>query len=236
MTEVPSQLSIESPEIAYSDANFRELGAVVWVIDVQDDYLSSINSLVNTAGFLAENYPRVHFEVFIHKTDGLSEEYRYDAFREVRQRVQDELSDVGFGHREVAFHQTSIFDHSIYEAISKVVQRLLPQLPALEALLNRLCSTCGMQKAYLFDTVSKIYVATDASPTFLKDYEVCSDYVDVIVDIKALYGWQAPPKNSGSVRSRPMSSGDTDDDGIGESIVTFERNGDTYIYAREITE
>lgn len=236
MTEVPSTLSIESPEIAYSDANFRELGAVVWVIDVQDDYLSSINSLVHTAGFLAENYPRVHFEVFIHKTDGLSEEYRYDAFREVRQRVQDELSDVGFGHREVAFHQTSIFDHSIYEAISKVVQRLLPQLPALEALLNRLCSTCGMQKAYLFDTVSKIYVATDASPTFLKDYEVCSDYVDVIVDIKALYGWQAPAKNSGSTRSRPVSSADAEEDGIGESIVTFERNGDTYIYAREITE
>ena len=235
MTEVPSQLSIESPEIAYSDANFRELGAVVWVIDVQDDYLSSINSLVQTAGFLAENYPRVHFEVFIHKTDGLSEEYRYDAFREVRQRVQDELSDVGFGHREVAFHQTSIFDHSIYEAISKVVQRLLPQLPALEALLNRLCSTCGMQKAYLFDTVSKIYVATDASPTFLKDYEVCSDYVDVIVDIKALYGWESAVKAGGSARSKPVIA-DVDDDSIGESIVTFERNGDTYIYAREITE
>lgn len=229
MTEVPSQLSIESPEIAYSEANFRELGTVIWVIDVQDDYLSSINSLVHTAGFLAENYPRVHFEVFIHKTDGLSEEYRYDAFREVRQRVQDELSDVGFGHREVAFHQTSIFDHSIYEAISKVVQRLLPQLPALEALLNRLCSTCGMQKAYLFDTASKIYIATDASPTFLKDYEVCSDYVDVIVDIKALYGWQQPAK-------KPAGGSDADDEGIGESVVTFERNGDTYIYAREITE
>jgi Ras-related GTP-binding protein C/D len=149
--------------------------------------------------------------------------------------VQDELSDVGFGHREVAFHQTSIFDHSIYEAISKVVQRLLPQLPALEALLNRLCSTCGMQKAYLFDTVSKIYVATDASPTFLKDYEVCSDYVDVIVDIKALYGWESAVKAGGSARSKPVIA-DADDDSIGESIVTFERNGDTYIYAREITE
>ncbi|KAM0713859.1 hypothetical protein Q7P37_010821 [Cladosporium fusiforme] len=236
MTEVPSQLSIESPEIAYSDANFRELGTVIWVIDVQDDYLSSIDSLVHTAGFLAENYPRVHFEVFIHKTDGLSEEYRYDAFREVRQRVQDELSDVGFGHREVAFHQTSIFDHSIYEAVSKVVQRLLPQLPALEALLNRLCSTCGMRKAYLFDTVSKIYVATDASPTFLKDYEVCSDYVDVIVDIKALYGWQDQPKAGANARLRTNDGPDAEDDGIGESIVTFERNGDTYIYAREITE
>jgi Ras-related GTP-binding protein C/D len=92
-----------------------------------------------------------------------------------------------------------------------------------------------MQKAYLFDTVSKIYVATDASPTFLKDYEVCSDYVDVIVDIKALYGWESAVKAGGSARSKPVIA-DVDDDSIGESIVTFERNGDTYIYAREITE
>ena len=167
---------------------------MIWVIDSQDEYLTSINELLRTAVFLAEHYPRINFEVFIHKTDGLSDEYKYDTFREVRQRVQDELSDIGYGNRSVSYYQTSIFDHSIYEAISKVVQRLLPQLPALEALLNRLCSTCGMQKAYLFDTVSKIYVATDASPTFLKDYEVCSDYVDVIVDIKALYGWQASSK------------------------------------------
>jgi Ras-related GTP-binding protein C/D len=65
---------------------------------------------------------------------------------------------------------------------------------------------------------------------------VCSDYVDVIVDIKALYGWQAAPKNTGSTRSRPISSADAEDESIGESVVTFERNGDTYIYAREITE
>ena len=117
--------------------------------------------------------------------------------------------------------------------MSKVVQRLLPQLPALEELLNKLCSTCGMQKAYLFDTTSKIYVATDASPTFLKDYEVCSDYVDVVVDIKALYGWQS----SSSAGSRRNSKDAVEDDeGIGESVITFERNGDTYIYAREVTE
>jgi hypothetical protein len=42
-------------------------------------------------------------------------------------------------------------------------------------------------------------------------------------------------KAGGSARSKPVSA-DVDDDSIGESIVTFERNGDTYIYAREITE
>lgn len=31
---------------------------------------------------------------------------------------------------------TSIYDHSIFEAFSKVVQKLIPQLPTLENLLN----------------------------------------------------------------------------------------------------
>ena len=212
-------------------ALFSNAGAVIWVLDVQDEYLSSITSMIQIAVFLAENYPRINFEVFIHKIDGLSNEYKYETFREVRQRVQDELSDLGHGDRSVSYYQTSIFDHSIFEAMSKVVQRLLPQLPAMEALLNKLCSTCRIQKAYLFDTMSKIYVATDASPTFLKDYEVCSDYVDVIVDIKQIYGW-----NSQGSDGRAMSESSEDDAGIAESMVTYDRSGDTYIYAREINE
>ena len=225
MTELPSHVSIDSPGFA-QDAYFRDLGAVVWVIDVQDEYLSSINALIQTAVFLAEHYPRVHFEVFIHKTDGLSDEYKYETFREVRQRAQDELSDLGHGDRAVSYYQTSIFDHSIFEAMSKVVQNLLPQLPALEALLNKLCSTCRIQKAYLFDAVSKIYIATDASPTFLRDYEVCSDYVDVIVDIKQIYGWEH--KHRGGRRTG-SEVGDDEGSDIGESVVTYDKSGDTYI-------
>ena len=202
--------------------------------------MTSINELLRTAVFLSEHYPRINLEVFIHKTDGLSDEYKYDTFREVRQRVQDELSDIGYGTRAVSYYQTSIFDHSVFEAMSKVVQKLLPQLPAMETLLNKLCSTCRIQKAYLFDTTSKIYVATDASPTFLRDYEVCSDYVDVIVDIKQLYGWR---ERKEAVGSRPGSAAGIEEKqqvsgtgAIGESIVTYDRTGDTYIYVREVNE
>lgn len=35
-----------------------------------------------------------------------------------------------------SFYLTSIYDHSIFEAFSKVVQKLIPQLPTLENLLN----------------------------------------------------------------------------------------------------
>ena len=225
-SEVPPNIPYLSPDFD-REAVFGNAGSVIWVLDMQDEYFQSIDQLIKTAGFIMDNYPRVNFEVFIHKTDGLSEEYKYDTFRDVRQRVQDELSDAGYSDRPVAFYQTSIFDHSVYEAMSKVVQKLLPQLPAMESLLNKLCSACRIQKAYLFDTVSKIYLATDASPTFLKDYEVCSDYVDVIVDIKQIYGWQ----NRGSQESDSKGS-----EAVGESLITYDKSGNTYIYAREINE
>lgn len=228
--ELPSNLPYTSPDFD-RDSIFASVGSIIWVLDMQDEYFHSIGQLIETAVFLLENYPRINFEVFIHKTDGLSEEYKFDTFRDVRQRVQDELADAGYGNRGVAFYQTSIFDHSVYEAMSKVIQKLLPQLPAMEALLNKLCSACRIQKAYLFDTISKIYLATDASPTFLKDYEACSDYVDTIVDIKQIYGWQTRGQDGLLV-----TDGSTESGAVGESLITYDKTGNTYIYAREINE
>ncbi|GIZ46673.1 hypothetical protein CKM354_000979100 [Cercospora kikuchii] len=230
-SEIPPNIPYLSPDFDREALFGGTTGSVIWVLDMQDEYFQSIDALIKTASFIMDNYPRLNFEVFVHKTDGLSEEYKYDTFRDVRQRVQDELSDAGYGDRSVAFYRTSIFDHSVYEAMSKVVQKLLPQLPAMEALLNKLCSTCRTQKAYLFDTVSKIYLATDTSPTFLKDYEVCSDYVDVIVDIKQIYGWHGPENKHDSSDASSSSSAV-----VGESLITYDKSGNTYIYAREINE
>jgi hypothetical protein len=46
----------------------------------------------------------------------------------------------GYDQIHLSFHLTSIYDHSIFEAFSKVVQKLIPQLPTLENLLNILIS------------------------------------------------------------------------------------------------
>ena len=48
--------------------------------------------------------------------------------------------DAGLESVYLSFYLTSIYDHSIFEAFSKVVQKLIPQLPTLESLLNILCS------------------------------------------------------------------------------------------------
>ena len=54
------------------------------------------------------------------------------------QQVADELADAGLSHDAIpiSYHLTSIYGHSVFEAFSRVVQRLIPELPTLENLLN----------------------------------------------------------------------------------------------------
>ena len=88
----------------------------------------------------------------------------------------------------LSFYLTSIYDHSIFEAFSKVVQKLIPQLPTLENLLNGFISNSQIEKAFLFDVISKIYVATDSSPVDMQSYELCCDMIDVVIDVSCIYG------------------------------------------------
>lgn len=65
-----------------------------------------------------------------------------DTQRDIQQTTTDELADAGLENVQLAFYLTSIYDHSIFEAFSKVIQKLIPQLPTLENLLNILCAVC----------------------------------------------------------------------------------------------
>lgn len=48
---------------------------------------------------------------------------------------------------------------------------------------------CGIEKAFLFDVVSKIYIATDSSLVDMQAYELCCDMIDVVIDVSCIYGW-----------------------------------------------
>jgi hypothetical protein len=97
----------------------------------------------------------------------------------------------------------------------------------LEALLNNLCGACNIEKAYLFDIMSKIYIATDTSPTDIATYEVCSDYIDVVIDVSEIYGWDRPDE-------APNDSEIGNNDA--ESLITMEKKGSRYLYLREINK
>ena len=49
------------------------------------------------------------------------------------------------------------------------------------------CSS-SVDKTYLVDVPTKLYIATDSNPVDALTYELCSDLVDVIMDVSCIYG------------------------------------------------
>jgi Ras-related GTP-binding protein C/D len=51
-------------------------------------------------------------------------------------------------------------------------------------------SSSNIEKSYLVDVKTKLYIATDSSPVDSHTYELCSDLVDVVIDVSFIYGVQ----------------------------------------------
>ena len=168
--------------------------ALVFVMDAQDEpYDHVLQHFISTISRAVAINPNLSIEVFINKVDGelfLSDEAKYDCRRDIMQQVSDELIDAQLDDiASVNYHLVSIYDHSIFEALSRVVQKVIPQYqPTLENLLNTLVRSCAMEKAYLFDVASKLYISTDSSPVDMQTVELCSDMIDVVLDVSGIYG------------------------------------------------
>ena len=180
-------------QVVTEEMMFSKCGALVFCIDAQDEpYSEALARLQETIVRAHAVKPDIEFEIFIHKVDGdlfLSDDHKIDCQREIQLHITDELKDAGLDEVQPTFHLTSIYDHSIFEAFSKVVQKLIPQqYNTLETMMNTLITRCNMEKSFLFDVVSKVYLATDANPVDMHSYELCSDMIDVVIDVSCIYG------------------------------------------------
>lgn len=107
-----------------------------------------------------DKHPGMNLEVFVHKADVLTEEYkigtiflslhrflfkylRYtENFRHIQDRVLSELSYAGSEYEAIpiSFQLTSIYDHSLHDAFSRVLHKSIDCLPYLEDLMNVFCA------------------------------------------------------------------------------------------------
>jgi Ras-related GTP-binding protein C/D len=134
---------------------------------------------------------------------------------------QDGTDDMMIQKIYLNYHLTSIYDHSIFEAFSKVVHKLIPQHRQLERLLDYLCNSCGLERAFLFDVASKIYIADDSiSPLDPQLYELCCDKIDLVLDISNIYA----PKDVEGISC---------DDG---SYTCVKLNNELYLYLKQVNK
>ncbi|CAM9368680.1 unnamed protein product, partial [Hapterophycus canaliculatus] len=131
-------------EVVEENLIFRGVAVLVLVVDAQEDPVEeALGGLLNIIKKAYAVNPRLNFEIFIHKASAkndniyLTDEPKEDCLRAVQTYIARNVStDI-----RVRYHLTSIYDHSIFDGMSKVVQLLIPlQLPALENMLNALIS------------------------------------------------------------------------------------------------
>ncbi|KAJ3350048.1 hypothetical protein HDU83_009915 [Entophlyctis luteolus] len=156
---------------------FERAVSVVFVLDAQDDAVVSLRQLFLTI----EAAHKLMVSVMITKSVKNFDANCIDIVvpetqREIQHRIREEFNEAGLDDVHIGFHLTSIYDHSVFEAFSKVVQRILGAE-----------DNSGIEKAFLFDTPTKIYIATDSSPVDVQSYELCADMMDVVIDISAVY-------------------------------------------------
>ncbi|TFK75162.1 Gtr1/RagA G protein Gtr2 [Pluteus cervinus] len=170
-------------------APLSQFTTLIFVIDIRDLYNQPISKLVEFIVAAYRENVNINFEVFVHKAEKLQEDDKIENFRQIHERVSDRLLDLSQEYEQVqlGFHLTSVHDHSLHEAFSRVLHKMIDSLPYLEDLLNVFCANSQSPKAFLFDIASRLYLATDASPVDSATYSLCCDYLQMLNSFGPLY-------------------------------------------------
>ena len=185
MWDYPGQLDWE-PDFDMTSV-LEQSGAIIWVCDAQDTYDESISRFTRTVKRAHEVNPAIQVVFFVHKVDCLSDEEKNQKYQTIITKYTEELRSANLDEVHVEPHLTSIYDHSIFEAFSKVIQKMMPQLAVLETLLDSFNSTSGLQRTFLSDMATKIFLATDRAGHDEYKYDLCSYMMDLVTDVLSIY-------------------------------------------------
>lgn len=225
-------------------ANILEnCGAIVFVMDCTDNVEDATKRLIETVCAAHAVNPDLCVEVFLHKVDALNEVQQNDQLLQVRRSVEDVVKGRIDGKRQLrlSFNLTSIYDHSVFQAFSVVVQKLIrTQLPYVLELLGMLNGNSHLDLTYLFLSRSKIFIGeVEHNRTRTRTYDLCSDAIDVMMRVEGIYGGEKfAKKNIPQYRQLADESagGASSSSAVGPHLASsvFHLSSDDVIYVREL--
>ena len=120
----------------------------------------------------------------------LNEENKNVTLQNIRSKLSEDMDSDELQNVTLDYSLTTLYDHTLYECFSKVIQKVIKQVPHLTHLLDSLITVCKMEKAFLFEIVSKLFISTDSTPVDMNPFAICSEMIDVFLDISYIYGNQ----------------------------------------------
>jgi len=154
--------------------------SLLFVLDAQEAYEDALTWACRLIKKLNQINRNIGFHILLHKMDGdhlEAPERRRDVLRSVHEFLEETLET----DAEVAVHCTSIYHPTLFEALSRVIQRMMPHLPALELLLNSLVEKNMLEKALLMDGKTKLVICADSSTETVAEplFKMACDMMDL---------------------------------------------------------
>lgn len=173
----------------------RDVQAVVFILDINDHWFNAIAQFADMLAFATEaNAVHLVFHLFVHKMETLANENKQAKFSDVQRRIADELEGQNLHDsplaRSMMFHATSIYDHTIYEAFSNVITRMIPTdtLGQYENLLNSVHISCGSQYAFLFDSKACLRVSANQETHEMPTFSLSVEYLKLLTAMSGVIG------------------------------------------------
>ena len=208
---------------------FERCTMIVFVIDAQEQSYADAVEYVLRMIRISKSYKKdIDYEILIHKIDTenfFTANSKIEIRRAFDHKISEKLQDCGLSYivDSITYHLTSIFDHSIFEAMSKIIIKLMPMAVNnyLRAILTNFVNKCGFEKAFIFDVICKTYIATDANLMNDDTMSLCSDMIDVVIDISSIYGSNVNETNmleEGAAPEQGISGNNNNGNGNNNSI------------------
>ena len=106
----------------------------------QDDYIDAVDRLGETAKRVYKINPKLNFEVFVHKVDGLSDDTKIETQRDIHQRASDDLIEADHGRFYHIHDLDNVFFICIYFLSFARV------LPSLNKTFNIICNNIDLKR------------------------------------------------------------------------------------------
>ena len=187
-TKQPENLQVES--LGYCDLNLTEFPSIFTFDKCNDEYLNYLKNcqvlifLIDTQNPTNQQFDyfknsilpifakfnSISLYVFLHKIDNTNicqndyNKQRGEIHSKMKQMCTQFEKDNSLGEINLNFYVTSIYNSTLFEAFSKIFQNKMAQ--------------------------NKNYLAVDSSPNESQTYEMCSDIIDVVLDMSGIYGDQ----------------------------------------------
>ena len=169
---------------------------LIFIIDYKESTKSQIDYFKENILPILNKYKPKFFYIFIHKIDNynrnsiLQSQYNDEANKIQNSIIKtysefDKTLDIDEFKKN--FFITSIYDSSLYEAFSTILQNIIPQNQNLSILIDLVRKNCNIDNAYLFDINNKFCLAYSSLSKKGNMFEICLNMINFAVEMSNIY-------------------------------------------------